>query len=83
MTSLTMGLQDLISRKRRLHRREVDRETDNDDARTIAEPATKAKLIITPLDTHRREVFGSYPTKDSLLAESVDECKQSATYKRS
>jgi hypothetical protein len=69
-----MGFQDLIGRDRRRHRRDVEHETNQHGAPSIDEPVTKAKLILTPLDSHRREVFGSYPAGSSISTESVDEC---------
>ena len=70
-----MGLRESIGRDRRRHLRDIEHETDKYDAQSIDEPLTKAKLIITPLDSHRREVFASYPAgQSSLSTESVDEC---------
>jgi hypothetical protein len=72
-----MGAQDSMNRVRRLHRRDGQPQAKGQhDAPSAEKSATKAKLIITPLDSYRREVFASYPSGGGDLSkDSVDECK--------
>jgi hypothetical protein len=70
-----MGAQDSMNRVRRLHRRDGQPQAKGQhDAPSAEKSATKAKLIITPLDSYRREVFASYPSGGGDLSkDSVDE----------
>ena len=71
-----MGLLEHLERERRQQRRHVLQEMDKRDEEAVARPMTKAKLIITPLDSHRRELFAAFPSGGNLLTrETVDECK--------
>ncbi|EXJ64876.1 hypothetical protein A1O7_01215 [Cladophialophora yegresii CBS 114405] len=70
-----MGAQDPLNHVRRLHRRTRPVQVkDNRDAPTIVPSTTKEKLILTPLDSYRRDVFASYPSGGGDMSkESIDE----------
>ncbi len=69
-----MGFRDLGRSRRRQSRDDVQ-DMDKHDTQIIDRAVTKARLIITPLESHRREVFASYPTGEGIFSrESVDEC---------
>lgn len=81
-----MGAHEFLNYDRRHRRRDGlafkhrdrdrDRDDDDDDA-PITKPLSRAKLIITPLDSHRREAFASYPSGNgSMTTVSVDECER-------
>ncbi|OAP62442.1 hypothetical protein AYL99_04645 [Fonsecaea erecta] len=76
-----MGAREFIGHDVQNRSRDGSREAE-EKGQTPAATSTarrimsKAKLIITPLDSHRREAFASYPSgAGPLSTESVDECK--------
>ncbi|KAH0836208.1 hypothetical protein FOPE_04312 [Fonsecaea pedrosoi] len=72
-----MGAREFIGHDSRNLSRDVLQEEGNGEgerSNTSRRLVTKAKLIITPLDSHRREAFASYPSGTSPLpTESIDE----------
>ncbi|ETI28825.1 hypothetical protein G647_01277 [Cladophialophora carrionii CBS 160.54] len=70
-----MSAPDSLNHVRRLHRRTgLVQVKDKHNAPSTEKSATKAKLIITPLDSYRREAFASYPSGGGDMSiESVDE----------
>ena len=71
-----MGLLKFRARDQAQHFRNGLKTTEKNHATIVDKPTVKAKLIITPLDSYRRELFASYPLGEGQLArESIDECK--------
>ncbi|KIX93364.1 uncharacterized protein Z520_11007 [Fonsecaea multimorphosa CBS 102226] len=72
-----MGAREFIGRDRQNRSRDgfrAEEKAEIQAASTSRKVLNKAKLIITPLDSYRREAFASYPSgAGPLSTESVDE----------
>ncbi|EXJ61352.1 uncharacterized protein A1O5_11910 [Cladophialophora psammophila CBS 110553] len=72
-----MGAREFIGHDIQNRSRDGFREEEKSETKSLStsrRSVNKAKLIITPLDSHRREAFASYPPgAGPLSTESVDE----------